>query len=74
MAPQPMLTQAQVAEMLNVSAKSVENWRLAGKGPAFYRIEGQVRYEIRDVRAWKRQRRHAANQAPKAAGKKAEGE
>jgi len=59
MAPQPMLTQGQVAEMLNVSAKSVENWRLKGTGPAFYRIEGQVRYEIRDVRAWKRQRRNA---------------
>jgi len=60
MAPQPMLTQAQVAEMLNVSPKSVENWRLKGEGPAFYRIGQQVRYEIRDVRAWKRQRRHAA--------------
>lgn len=66
MPPTPMLTQAQVAEMLSVSPKCVEGWRLKGEGPAFYRIGGQVRYEIRDVRAWKRERRQVTNAAANA--------
>jgi len=44
-----LLTQKQVAEMLNLSVKWCERQRWAGGGPLYRKIGGSVRYELSDV-------------------------
>jgi len=53
------LTQQEVAEMLNVSVGTVENWRYRGVGPAYIKLGPgtrgtKVRYRIEDVEAFER--------------------
>ncbi|MBA2703039.1 MAG: helix-turn-helix domain-containing protein [Blastocatellia bacterium] len=54
------LTEAQVAKRLKVSPKTLRNWRLTWrlngkrKGPAFLKIEGQIRYRLVDVEAFEK--------------------
>jgi len=48
------LTEAEVAERLKVSRKTLRNWRSQGKGPAFMRIEALIRYRLVDVEAFEK--------------------
>lgn len=50
-------TSAQVAQLLEVSTKTVEYWRYARKGPPAFRIGRYVRYREADVREWIEARR-----------------
>jgi transcriptional regulator with XRE-family HTH domain len=43
------LTQAQLAQRLGVSQRTLEGWRYRGKGPAYLRLEGRVAYRLTDV-------------------------
>jgi hypothetical protein len=43
------LTEAEVAERLKISPKTLRNWRSKGKGPHYLKIEGQIRYRLVDV-------------------------
>jgi transcriptional regulator with XRE-family HTH domain len=44
------LTQAQLAQRLGVSQRTLEGWRYRGKGPAFLRLEGgRIAYRVIDV-------------------------
>jgi transcriptional regulator with XRE-family HTH domain len=43
------LTQAQLAERLGVSQRTLEGWRYRGKGPAYLRLEGRIAYRLTDV-------------------------
>jgi len=47
-----MLTTRQLAEVLAVSSRTLDNWRSASRGPAYFRIEGAIRYRMSDVEAW----------------------
>lgn len=47
-----LLTGAEVAEILNVSPRTIERWRRQGRGPRWIRVEGQVRYPESDLRAY----------------------
>ncbi|ARD42451.1 helix-turn-helix transcriptional regulator [Actinomyces gaoshouyii] len=47
-----MLTTCDLADALSVSPRTLDNWRSASRGPAYFRIEGTVRYRMSDVVAW----------------------
>lgn len=45
-------TEEQLAEALQVSVKTLQDWRYRGRGPAYIRVGGAVRYRASDVAAW----------------------
>lgn len=47
-----LLTQAEVAEQLKVSPRTMEAWRVAGFGPRFVRVGRSVRYSQEEVTRW----------------------
>jgi predicted site-specific integrase-resolvase len=40
-----LLTERQAADLLNVKVATLRRWRWAGKGPAFLKVGGAVRYD-----------------------------
>jgi predicted DNA-binding transcriptional regulator AlpA len=46
------LTAAQAAEIVQLSAGTLENWRYARKGPPWVKVGGSVRYEESALYAW----------------------
>jgi excisionase family DNA binding protein len=51
------LTEAELAELLKVSTKTVRTWRKEGTGPPALRFGRGVRYRRRDVDAWAERQR-----------------
>jgi predicted DNA-binding transcriptional regulator AlpA len=51
---QPLLTERQLAAQLNISVKTLQNWRWLGRGPKFIKLNGDslVRYRQSDVDAY----------------------
>lgn len=49
-----LLTDVEVAALLDVSVKTVRRWRLLGRGPSYLKIHALVRYERATVEAWMR--------------------
>lgn len=51
-----LLTPQQVADFLQVSTGTLQNWRLKNHGPKFLKLGGQhrspVRYRLQDVEDW----------------------
>lgn len=47
-----LLTTEEVAAILKMSRRTVENWRSLGKGPPWRRIEGLVRYPESELYSW----------------------
>lgn len=48
--PQRLLTPKQTAEYLSVGISTLANWRLAGKGPKFYKLgTHMIRYKKQDL-------------------------
>lgn len=39
-----LLTTAEAADYLRIEKRTLENWRVSGRGPAFVRLGGAVRY------------------------------
>lgn len=56
------LTAVEVADMLRLSPRTLENLRLAGKGPEYIRLgsggRAKVLYNLRDVEAWIEKHKH----------------
>lgn len=50
--PLNLLTNFQVAELLNLRPNTLEIWRVQGRGPSFRKIGRIVRYLESDVLAW----------------------
>ena len=50
------MTSVEVADLLKVTARTVENWRLEGRGPRYIMLGregvGRVVYNLRDVEEW----------------------
>jgi Helix-turn-helix domain len=40
----PLLTESDAATFLNLSARTLQNWRVLGRGPSFHKIGGRVLY------------------------------
>lgn len=48
-----VLTSAETAKLLTVSAPVMERWRAAGTGPRFVRLSTRrIGYRVADLRAW----------------------
>ena len=50
--PSRLLRQQDVADMLGISARTLEKWRVRGLGPAYVRLGRAVRYEPDAVAAF----------------------
>jgi excisionase family DNA binding protein len=61
------LTTDQAAELLTVSASTLEVWRYRRTGPRFVKIGRSVRYRQSDVEAFIEERVRASQQEPAAA-------
>jgi predicted DNA-binding transcriptional regulator AlpA len=46
------LCEREVAAMLGLSTKTLQSWRLFGKGPRYWKLCGAVRYDVTDLEAW----------------------
>ncbi|WP_187972465.1 helix-turn-helix transcriptional regulator [Aquibium microcysteis] len=46
------MTRKQVALATNFTQQSLKMWASEGRGPKFRKIEGRLRYQVSDVRAW----------------------
>lgn len=52
----PFLTPARLAEILEVSLKTLERWRKAKSGPPFMRTAtGRIRYPVVELEQWARE-------------------
>jgi len=58
------LTTREAADFLNLSPKTLQNWRIQKRGPAFRKYEnGSVRYDLRTLQKWAvRQRRTSTSE------------
>jgi hypothetical protein len=43
------LSQKDLARRWGLSTRTLERWRLDGRGPAFLKLEGKVAYRLRDI-------------------------
>ena len=48
----PLLTQREAAELLRLSERSLERYRLTGTGPRFVKAGHCIRYREADLEAW----------------------
>jgi len=55
--PGRCLSADEAAQYLNLSRQTLDNWRPAGKGPPYCRLEGRVVYRLNDLDAWLESRR-----------------
>jgi len=46
------LTTADAAARLGLAPRTLERWRWAGRGPAFRKFGGCIRYALADLDAW----------------------
>ena len=44
-----LVTTKKVAEILNMSPRTLENWRGKGMGPTYRRIGGKILYSMADI-------------------------
>lgn len=49
---QLLLTEKDVARIVNLSLPTLRRWRAAGEGPLFVKIGSAVRYRDQDVAQW----------------------
>jgi excisionase family DNA binding protein len=48
----PLLTPPEVASYLQVSEKTLANWRYLGRGPAFVKVGRDIRYRESELERW----------------------
>lgn len=58
-APPDFKTQAEIAEIVKVPERTLEDWRLNHLGPPYMKLGRHVRYDLLEVVAWAREQRHA---------------
>jgi predicted site-specific integrase-resolvase len=52
MTPSPFLPQAALAQLLTVSKRTLERWRVEGTGPTYVKAGRRVLYRYDDVVSW----------------------
>lgn len=53
---QTLLTQKQAAELLGLSPRTLEAWRLRGTSPPYLKLGVAVRYRLTDLHEWMAER------------------
>ena len=48
-----LLSEQDVAQQLSISVAALRKWRLMGRGPRYRKLGSLVRYDQRDVQAWR---------------------
>jgi predicted DNA-binding transcriptional regulator AlpA len=59
-----LLTEAQVADGMSISPRTLQQWRYLGGGPRYLKIGSAVRYRPEDVAAWLAQQTKASTSDP----------
>lgn len=57
------LTETEVANWLGLSKRTLQGWRLKGKGPEFEKFERSVRYSPTIIQTWIRTRERTSTSA-----------
>lgn len=52
-------TQAEIADIIKVPERTLEDWRFNHVGPPYMKLGRHVRYDLAEVFAWAREQRHA---------------
>jgi hypothetical protein len=52
------LTQHELAELLRLPERTLEDWRLTHMGPPYLKLGRHVRYDVQDVLTWVQEHRH----------------
>ncbi|PVE20644.1 hypothetical protein DC522_31085 [Microvirga sp. KLBC 81] len=52
MVQSPYLLQTQLSELLKISARTLERWRVEGVGPTYIKAGRRVLYRREDVEIW----------------------
>ncbi len=48
----PLLTERQAADLLALSPRTLQAWRIRGGGPAFIKLGSAIRYDAEALTAW----------------------
>jgi excisionase family DNA binding protein len=61
-----LVTERDAAELLGVSVRTLQKWRLQGNGPRFVKLGHAVRYDVKDLEAYieRARRRSTSDSAP----------
>jgi phage terminase Nu1 subunit (DNA packaging protein) len=65
------------APLLGITPATLENWRVRGEGPAFYKTPGRtgkVLYDVAEIAAWRARHRYTSTAQAEAADAKLRGE
>lgn len=49
---EPLASKEEVAEILGVEPRTLDNWASLGKGPVYVKVGGLKKYDLADVRQW----------------------
>ncbi len=49
---QQLLTQQRLSDLIDVSERTLERWRVEGSGPVFCRAGRKVLYRLEDIDDW----------------------
>ena len=60
--PNQLMNEKEVADLICITQRALQNWRLRGGGPEYVKIGRSVRYQRRDVMKFieDRKRKHTA--------------
>lgn len=61
---QQFLTERETADLLRVSARTLQRWRLTGDGPPFCAFGGRRLYARGDVMSWAKTQRRRSTSDP----------
>lgn len=50
----PLLSPEEVAVRWKLSVRTLANWRSAGRGPSYMKIEGRIHYRLQDIERFER--------------------
>jgi excisionase family DNA binding protein len=61
-----LLTESEVADLLKISVRTLQAWRVRGGGPGFLKIGRAVRYSLNEIEEWlaATQRRSTSDTTP----------